>query len=172
MSTFSPCLPLTSKLPMHTRPHVHLQPLPAPDKQAPPCTHDPMSTFSPCLPLTSKLSHAHTTPCPPRLPTQHSHFLTSSACPLPGRKTLDSVGAADSIIEALDMAAHEVQRHGDAEKDAARARARAIEAGAGAKAADKAAREAAARSAPPNPLMLGLRCVGPSAVPPHLPLLV
>ena len=56
-----------------------------------------------------------------------------------GRKTLDSIGAADNIIEALDMAAHEVDRH--KESDAARPEEEG---------------RAKAKAPPPNPLMLGL----------------
>ena len=55
-----------------------------------------------------------------------------------GRKTLDSVGAADNIIEALDMAAHEMDRQKES--------GRGSDKGAG----------SSGKAAPPNPLMLGL----------------
>ena len=52
------------------------------------------------------------------------------------RKTLDSIGAADNIIEALDMAAHEVDR----QKESSASRSE----------------EGRSKAAPPNPFMLGL----------------
>ncbi|KAG1662756.1 hypothetical protein FOA52_006781 [Chlamydomonas sp. UWO 241] len=73
-----------------------------------------------------------------------------------GRKTLDSVGAADSIVESLEMAAHEAERRADAKKEAEKARNAALASGASASKAASAAASAAQRAAPPNPLMLGL----------------
>ena len=52
------------------------------------------------------------------------------------RKTLDSIGAADNIIEALDMAAHEVDRQKESSASWSE--------------------EGRSKAAPPNPLMLGL----------------
>lgn len=66
-----------------------------------------------------------------------------------GRKTLESVSAADAIIDALDMAAHEEQQREEFEAEQ-RARARSGGSSGG-----------ASSSRPPiNPMMLGM---GPSA---------
>ena len=75
-----------------------------------------------------------------------------SAAPA-GRKTLETVSAADAIVDALDMAAHEAE--GLREFAAARAAASAA-AGPGASAAAAAAAALAVRPPAPNPLLLGL----------------
>ena len=89
-----------------------------------------------------------------------------------GRRTLESVGAADSIVDALDVAANEerkAEEHARAVADAeAAAAARAEADGLGRAAVAKARKAAAAGVRPPpiNPMMMGmppadyvLRCV-------------
>lgn len=69
-----------------------------------------------------------------------------------GRRTIESVSAADSIIDALDVAAHEQEKE---QEYHATVKAAAAATGSSRKAAASAA-AAAPKRPPPNPLMLGL----------------
>lgn len=79
-----------------------------------------------------------------------------------GRRTIESVGAADSIVDALDVAANEERKAAEyrAAQDEAAAAAAARADADGLPAAGRRKRVAAARAAvkkpPSNPLMLGL----------------
>lgn len=73
-----------------------------------------------------------------------------TCAPCTGRKTLESVSAADLLVDALEMAAHEEGRQREHQQQ------QASRAGSGGAAGASASGSGAAAELPPNPMMMGL----------------